>query len=114
MTGRVSNEQVLKALESGFDRLITALTDNAMPDGDTTRAIDKTTEGGTTDVDKKYLAHMTAKAADHATTKGEEVVLYARRNKAGQQKLAYALRSRYDAAVSKQPSCLGPVGSFQP
>jgi hypothetical protein len=65
-------------------------------------------------VDDAYLAHMTAKAADHATVKDESVVLYARRNKAGETKLAYALAPRFNEVVAKQPSCLGSVGVFHP
>ena len=45
--------------------------------------------------------------------KGEEVVLYARKNKQGTTKLAYALRERYDDVISGQPSHIGAVGSFQ-
>ena len=108
---RVSNEQVLKALDNGFDRLITAITGAAI--AAPTAATPDTTEGGEIKVDEKYLAHMQGKAQDHATAKGENVVLYARRNKAGQQKLAYALRPRFDDVVAKQPSCLGAVKEFK-
>lgn len=107
---RVSNKDILDGLESGFDRLITALTANAVP---AAAKPAPTTEGGDIEVDEAYLSHMTVKAADHATLKGEEVVLYSRKNKAGETKLAYALRSRYDEVVAKQPSCLGAVGTFQ-
>jgi len=65
-------------------------------------------------VDAAYKAHQEGKSQEHADTKGVEVVLYARKNKLGETKLAYALRSRYDEVVSKQPSHLGPVASFQP
>lgn len=66
------------------------------------------------EADPAYIAHQSIKAQEHAIAKGEEVVLYTRRNKANEVKVAYALRSRYDEVVSKQPSCLGPIGSFQP
>jgi hypothetical protein len=55
---------------------------------------------------------MTEKAANHATSKGCEVVLYARKNQRGETKLAYALRERFDTLTDK--GLIGPVGSFQP
>jgi len=111
MGERVSNKAILDSLESGFDRLINALTANAI--APVANAIAPTEVAKAPPVDPTYLAHMTAKAAEHATNKGEEVVLYTRRNKAGEAKLAYALRSRYDAVVAKQPSCTGAIGTFQ-
>lgn len=65
-------------------------------------------------LDEAYLAHMSLKAGEHATAKGSEVVLYARKNRRGENKLAYAMRDRYDESIVRQPSHLGPVGSFQP
>jgi len=105
---RVSNKDIVSKLDTLID-LMTAQAVAAAP----VIAPATTTEGGTIKVDEAYLSHMTAKAADHATAKGEDVVLYGRRNKAGETKLAYALRSRYDDVVAKQPSCLGAVGSFK-
>jgi len=113
-TARTSNKDILDALDSGFDRLITALTANAVAPVATVASAPPAKPDGTVKVDESYLAHMTAKAADHATLKGEEVVLYARRNKANETKLAYALRSRFDAVVAKQASCKGAIGTFQP
>lgn len=114
---RTSNKDICDKL----DTLIGIMTAQAMPAAETP-VTTPVTEGGAggdavgTDsiaVDEAYLAHMTAKAADHATAKGEEVVLYARKNKRGETKLAYALRERYDAVISGQPSHIGAVGSFQ-
>lgn len=110
---RTSNKDILVALDNGFDRLITALTANAIAPAAT--AADPVAETpAAPQVDPAYMAHQSAKAAEHATNKGEEVVLYTRRNKSGEVKVAYALRSRFDEVVAKQPSCIGPVGSFQP
>ena len=108
-TARTSNKDIADKL----DTLIGILTTQAM-ESTTPVQTEPTIKDGTVKVDPDYMAHMTAKAADHATNKGEEVVLYARHNKAGETKLAYALRSRYDEVVAKQPSCDGAVGSFQP
>ena len=117
-TARASNKDILDALDAGFDRLITALTANAvspptyLPKATSTSPAAPATD--TIKVDPEYLDHMNLKAAEHATNKGEEVVLYGRRNKAGEQKLAYALRSRFDEVVAKQPSCNGAIASYQP
>ena len=117
----------MKDVAAKLDTLIDLMTSQASqaeiaapseaPDSPTTEgqlASQVSDSDGTVKVDEKYLAHMTPKAAEHATTKGEEVVLYARRNGRGETKLAYALRSRYDDVVAKQPSCLGAVASFKP
>lgn len=112
MGERVSNKAILDSLESGFDRLINALTADAITP--VAAATATPTETPKVPVDPAYMAHQSLKAQEHATLKGEEVVVYTRRNKAGETKVAYALRSRFDAVVAKQPSCIGPVGSFQP
>ena len=114
-TARASNKDILDALDAGFDRLITALTAGAVASAPVATNVAPTAPAADTiKVDPDYLAHMNLKAAEHATTKGEEVVLYGRRNKAGEQKLAYALRSRFDEVVAKQPSCNGAIASYQP
>jgi hypothetical protein len=112
---RTSIKDVMGAIETqtaSIDALITALTATAVAAPVLTEAVAPSIEGGNIEVDASYLAHMQVKAAEHATTKGEDVVLYARKNKSGETKLAYALRSRYDDVVAKQPSCLGPVESY--
>ncbi len=117
---RTSQKDVLNAIEAqtaSIDALVNALTakEIAAPsnEGDTEGAVSTAAIAETeVPVDAAYLSHMTAKAADHATAKGQTVILYARRNKAGETKLAYALQERYDSVVSKQPSCIGPMGSF--
>ena len=118
---RTSNKDIADRL----DTLIGIMTAQAMPVDGATLArtvvpesvVTPVTEGDEPEssiaVDEAYLAHMTAKAADHATAKGEEVVLYARKNKQGTTKLAYALRERYDNVIWRQPSHIGAVGSFQ-
>ena len=110
---RMSNEQLGAKLDTLVD-LLTAQAISAAPAAD---AAPDATEGGETEVvevDDAYLTLMKDKAADHAKAQGTEVVLYARLNKAKETKLAYALRERYDTQIAKQPSHIGPVGSFQP
>ncbi len=106
---RTSNKDICDKL----DTLIGIMTKQAMPAEVTTPVTEGDEPESNIAVDEAYLAHMTAKAADHATAKGEEVVLYARKNKQGTTKLAYALRERYDDVISGQPSHIGAVGSFQ-
>jgi hypothetical protein len=111
-------------LGAKLDTLIDILTAQAMPADigktglvetpATSVEVETPTEDGEVAIDEAYLAHMNAKAADHATCKGSEVVLYARKNKRAETKLAYALRERYDDVIVSQPSHIGAVGSFQP
>jgi len=114
MGERTSNKEILVAIEgqtASIDKLVTALTQQVLP---ATREVPDAANGGDLEIDGKYLAHQNMKAADHATAKGSEVVLYARKNKRGETKLAYALRERYDTVIAGQPSHLGAVGSFNP
>jgi hypothetical protein len=115
---RTSNKDILDAVQSqtaAIDKLVNVLTATAVQTQPKAEPVTTSEPKATSvDVDAAYMAHMTAKAADHATAKGSDVVLYARRNRAGQVKLAYALKERYDSQIDRQPSCIGPVGSFKP
>lgn len=125
MGERTSNKEILNAIEgqtASIDKLVTALTAGAMgkevpaPSSATDTIVTPVTEGeddnGLIEVAEAYLAKMTEKAANHATSKGCEVVLYARKNQRGETKLAYALRERFDTLTDK--GLIGPVGTFQP
>lgn len=111
---RTSLKDVMTAIEGqsqSIDALVTALTAGAIAPA----VAAPVTEGDDTpkvEVAEGYLAKMTEKASAHATTKGSEVVLYARKNQRGETKLAYALRERYDALNDR--GLIGPVGTFQP
>ena len=113
---RTSNKDVLDAIQSqtaSIDKLVTALTGSAMAaPAVATPITEGEGEAPAIEVPEGYLAKMTEKAANHATSKGCEVVLYARKNQAGETKLAYALRERFDTLTDK--GLIGPVGSFQP
>lgn len=115
MAERTSNKQLADKL----DTLIDLMTQQAMAAVPNIPVLTDEVSGAETEttsikVDAAYQTHQNGKAQSHADTKGVEVVLYARKNKAGETKLAYALRNRYDEVVSKQPSHLGAVASFQP
>ncbi len=112
---RTTNKDIIDALAKqgdSIDKLVTALTSQAMPDGGTKGGAPVKTDSPK--VDEAYLTHQKGKSQAHATDKGCEVVLYARVNKAGETKLAYAQRDRYDDVIIGQPSHIGPVATFQP
>ncbi len=113
-TERTSNKAILDAIQSqtaSIDKLVNALTSSAMPKAVATPVGDEP-DAPSLEVAEGYLAKMTEKAANHATSKGCEVVLYARKNQRGETKLAYALRERYDTL--KDNGHIGAVGTFQP
>lgn len=110
---RTSLKDVMTAIDKqsqSIDALVTALTAGAIaPAADAPVVNDDTPK---VEVAEGYLAKMTEKASAHATAKGSEVVLYARRNGRGETKLAYALRERFDTLTDR--GLIGPVGTFQP
>jgi hypothetical protein len=109
---RTSNKDVLAAIErqtQSIDALVTAMTAQAIAP---VAAPVTESDAPKVEVAEGYLAKMTDKASAHATAKGSEVVLYARRNGRGETKLAYALRERYDTLTDR--GLIGPVGTFQP
>lgn len=108
---RTSNKDIADRL----DTLIDLLTKQAMPANEAAIPVlpVKAEPENNVDVDEAYLQHITAKAQGKADEVGEQYVVYARRNKAKQIKLAYALLSRFDS-VSKQPSCIGAIAEITP
>lgn len=116
MAERTSNKQIADKLDTLIGLMVAQAEreTEAAPLPVLNDAVTEPEAPTTIKVDAAYQTHQNGKAQIHADTKGVEVVLYARKNKAGETKLAYALRSRYDEVVSKQPSHLGPVASFQP
>jgi hypothetical protein len=113
MSSRVTTAQLAEKLDKLIELMTVAAV--AAPSAPVSTPVTEGDEAETSTikVDEAYLAHMNLKAAAHATDKGSEVVLYARKNKQGETKLAYALRERYDTQIERQPSHLGAVGTFQ-
>jgi len=106
-------KDVMTAIEGqtqSIDALVTALTAGAIAPAVAAPVVED--DAPAIEVPEGYLAKMTEKASAHATTKGSEVVLYARKNQRGETKLAYALRERFDALNDR--GLIGPVGTFQP
>ena len=113
---RTTNKDIVDAIAkqaTSIDALVATLTTQAMPiEASVIAATPSKTDSPK--VDDAYLTHQKGKSQAHATDKGCEVVLYARVNKAGETKLAYAQRDRYDSVITGQPSHIGAVASFQP
>lgn len=92
-TQRTSNKDIAEKL----DTLIAIMTAQAQaqapaPTVETT----PTPEPSDNRVEKRYMDHMDKKVAGLTADDGLERVLYLRRNLAGETKLAYCLRSRWD------------------
>jgi len=104
----------MKDLSNKLDTLIDVLTAQAIPSEPVIVADAAPSTDGVevVEIDKAYLAHVTKKVTAFAKEKGGEYVLYTRKNKAGEMKLAYAARERYDTQVINQPSHIGAVATF--
>ncbi len=89
---RVSNKQVLEAIQQ-----LTAVIAGNMTPQNQAPVVDTTPETSESNiqVDKGYLAHMTTKVAEYAADKGEDAILYARKNLRGETKLAYCTASKW-------------------
>lgn len=117
---RTSNKQILEAIEaqtSAITALAAAISGTQVrPTPETGSRIETVEPEVTRDVPSKvrvpadYMRHMRIKAQDHANAKGEDVVLYARVNLAGEQKLAYCLKSRWTSLRDK--GLIGAIAQF--
>lgn len=104
----------LDVVADNLDKLVNAITAQAITAQPEAAAPEAPKEQTTIKADAAYVDLMSAKAQAHADTKAEPVVLYGRRNKGGETKIAYALQSRFDTQVSLQASCLGAIKLFTP
>lgn len=125
---RTSIKDVMAAIEAAsekqttsIDKLIAVMTASAMTGAapqmsETLPVLDNAVPETPpkVEVDAAYLTHQQGKAQLHATDKGEDVVVYARRNGRGETKVAYALLSRFQFTIEKQPSCLGAISQHSP
>lgn len=114
MAERVSNKQLLEAIENIGPSIVAALAAAAPQVTPTVPSSAKTkgqvTEGGVK-VDDKYRKVMSEKAQNHADKYREEVVLYAKHNRFHEVKLAFATRSKFSPEVN---GYLGSIGVFSP
>ena len=118
---RTSNKDILAAIEAQTDaisKLVSAISGTqAQPTPETgPRIVDTVVPEAPANkpsevkVPSGYMTHQRSKAQDHANAKGEDVVLYARVNLAGEQKLAYCLKSRWTSLRDK--GLIGAVAQF--
>lgn len=109
---RTSNKDILVAIEQQTNAInalvgVLAGTQNTPPSGeiDCTPVTDPAPKQVSEPTGRKaryeadYLSHMKTKVAELVANDGQSRVLYGRVNKAGEDKLAYALRTRFDAGL---------------
>lgn len=120
MARKVTTQELADRLDnvaSNIDKLVNVLTASAIADvpAQPTAEVNNPAPSKTVkdEIDPAYLAHMSQKAEAHAKAKGEDVVLYARKNKQGQLKLAYAMAQRFADQIQRQPSCRGAIQTFK-
>ena len=111
MTGRVSNTQILTALE-GLPAAIAAAMAPTAPVAVATPADQPKAESDTVSVDKAYLSHVSAKLQDRSNTDRNTYVLYARINKAGETKLAYCVADKWSSLTDKR--IVGAMSTIAP
>ncbi len=106
---RVSNKQILDALNNLPAAIAAAMATNVAPPIAT-----PSTEGEnkSVKVDAKYLSYMQQRVQDTANDKGEDFVLYARKNGRDETKLAYCLASAF--ASKRDRGMIGPVATISP
>lgn len=113
---RTSNKDILDAISAqtaAIGNLVTALSGSAAPsepDAPVTPAPVKAESGY--DIPKPYMEHMDKKVAKLTATDGQARVLYLRKNQAGEHKLAYALKTRWDAGI-KDNGMIGAVRVYK-
>lgn len=92
-TQRTSNKEILEAINALTAAITAAHT--AAPAQVAPAPEVKAEREAAVNVPATYMTHMQDKASAWAKQKGENVVLYARRNSNDETKLAYALKSRF-------------------
>jgi len=102
-TQRTSNKDVLAAIEA----LTAAIQATVVAPAAIAATPAPNSGEATVNVDAAYLAHMKVKVQDFANSKGEDAILYARKNGRGETKLAYCLASAW--ANKRDRGIVGPV-----
>ena len=91
---RTSNKDVLDAIERLTQVIQSSMASN-QAQVPATPSANSTPSNGELDIDGHYLTHMRSKVAGFAKEKGEDCVLYLRRNQAGEKKLAFCVASKW-------------------
>lgn len=114
-TQRISNKDLLDAINSIGPAVAQAIQGTqvaATPAVETTAAPEQDASEGGVKVPPAYHKRVLAKVQAKTNTDGEARVLYARRNLAGEVKLAYCLASRW--GTLKDNGLLGAVDHVKP
>ena len=112
MSNRVSNEQILTALTDLPGAIAKAMAGNVAASPKENEVKGSGDDPETVNVDGAYLSHVTSKLQSRANSDGNTYVLYARKNVAGQTKLAYCLGSKWTALTDKR--IIGAVKTVAP
>lgn len=118
-----SNKQILEAIErqtQGIEALVAALSQNVTPQAQAPTppvltdsvAPERVNDADTIKVDKKYRNHMMAKIQAKANDAGTAYMFYARKNLAGETKLAYCQADRWSKLKDK--GLIGPISLVEP
>lgn len=110
-SNRVSNRQILDVLTDLPAAIASAIAGSAAPVAIATPA-DDSAKAETPAVDAAYLSHVASKLQVRANDTKQDFVLYARRNKAGETKLAYCVASKWSTLTDKR--IIGPVKTVSP
>ena len=108
---RVSNERILSALE-GLPAAIAAAMAPAQADAPAEIANASKGEQVTAAVDPAYLAHVGTTLQDRANLNNMTYVMYVRKNKAGETKLAYCAADKWSALTDRR--IIGAVKTVSP
>ena len=106
---RVSNKQVLDAIEAMPAAIAAALAGTPAQSAPIKA---ETTEQDAPTVDKAYLSHVSAKLQKRANGDGKDYVLYARKNVAGETKLAYCVADKFAGLTDRR--IIGAVSTISP
>ncbi len=118
---RVSNKQILTALTDLPGQIAAAMAGvapvQAVPAQDIPVLDDAITEPVSEEtvkakIDPGYLTHVTGTLQDRANLNRVDYVLYARKNKAGETKLAYCAADKWSALTDRR--IIGPVSTISP
>ena len=116
MTGRVSNKQILSALNDLPTAIAAAIAGNTVASpviSESPIAADATPEtADSINVDGGYLSHVTTKLQARANDTKKTYVLYARVNKANETKLAYCEADKWSTLTDKR--IVGAVSTVAP
>lgn len=114
-TGRVSNKQILTALNDLPAAIANAIQGTAIAAPAVSAEAETAPVSGETvkaKLDPGYLAHVSGQLQDRANMNKTTYVLYARTNKANETKLAYCAADKWSGLTDRR--IIGPVSTVSP